>query len=136
VATISESLKEFLCCRILTTIMIVAGTFLSAATAQASSEGGGGSGGDKPICIWEKDLVLEIDGHEITVSQEAVKGGKVQESSGYFVRPDPRTLFLFIRSPEGVLYRAGLTVLEIGKGRDRCQVFYAGRMTASTGGRF
>jgi len=114
--------------RTLVTVGIVIGGLLASPLAHASE-----GGANKPPCIWEKDLVLDIDGHELTISQEAVKNGKVQESDGYFVRPDPRTLFLFVRTPEGQLYRTGLTVLEIGKGRDRCLAFFAGRMTLSSG---
>jgi len=115
-------------------VMIVAGSLMVPLTA-AQASGGGGGGKDKPPCIWEKDLILDVDGHEIQVTQETIRNGKVQENAGYFVRPDPRGLFLFVRTPEGATYRTGLTLLEIGKGRDACQVFYAGRMTELDTGR-
>ena len=120
------------CRRALALLVLLAALPLLPATARAN----GGGGGDKPPCIWEKDLTFEIDGHEIVVTQEAVKNGRTMENAGYFVRPDPRGLFLFVRAPDGMLYRTGLTVLELGKGRDKCQAFYAGRLTAASGNHF
>ncbi|MBI1320947.1 MAG: hypothetical protein GC168_18630 [Candidatus Hydrogenedens sp.] len=99
--------------------------------ARAASEAhGGGGGGQSSGCVWEQDLTLTVEGRKLQVSQDAIKTGKLVESGGYFIHPDPKGLFIFIKAPTGKTYRAGLTILQgkpVKGSRELCTAYFAGR---------
>jgi hypothetical protein len=144
--------------RVLLVLLVCAIALLS---APAPAAGGGGHGGstaehgpakspekpkEKPKdkkpkekkhasgakCPWPQELVLDVEGHALHISQDMLKLGVGQYTiDRHHVMIDARLLNLMIQTPDGAWFRTGLTRMQ--NPDEECIGFYAGTLMPMSG---